>query len=424
MGRPGDWSVLGYSGDPIDADSDEIKDEATHYELVADAITSQIATLRHLANEGVGDYADALRESCDKLANNLEKAEGRFRTVAEELNKLVPEVDEALSETHLARIQAENAQQGMDDAVRDGHVVHGPPAADAESTASGTDPAVLKSRYDTASGNLGAARTRAQNAVSAWNSVAEAAAERIRRAADDDMKDGRFEGFKAWVKKHAELLRTIAQILTAIVVILSVIILLVSNPAGWLVAIAMIASVALLATQVALAVAGEGSWSDVALTALGIVTLGAARPLAALGRFARSSSLFRLGSGRGIAAALSRFTSGFSATGRFSTVRSVFNGLRPSAFGNAFRSGRDAFRGVVNFPRGAGSMVDDLARLRLEFGDDLFNAYGTIANIDRIRNIADTALLVNTAGNATGFPGIADLNGILGDLTTREVSSL
>src|SRR5690606_26750278 len=130
-------------------------------------------------------------------------------------------------------------------------------------------------------------------------------------------KDGRSEGFKAWEKANADLLRSISKWLGRIVLVLTVVILLMSNPAGWLVAVALLASVALLAVDTMLAVAGEGSWFDVALSALGVLTLGLGPLLKGLGSIARSGSLFRLGAGRGISTTLSTIASRFSNSGVF-----------------------------------------------------------------------------------------------------------
>ena len=90
------------------------------------------------------------------------------------------------------------------------------------------------------------------------------AASRIRDASDDDLKDGRFEGFKAWVKANAGWLKELSKWLGRIVLVLAIAILILSNPAGWLIALAVLGSIALLAVDTMLAVAGEGSWGDVA----------------------------------------------------------------------------------------------------------------------------------------------------------------
>ncbi len=425
MGRRGDWSVLGYGSDPIDADVDEFVEQATHYELMADAITSQISTLRHLSNEGQGEYADALRSSCKKLADNLEKAEGRFRTVADELNDLVPKLEEALEETRLARIQAENAQSDMDTAVNQGHQP-GVPASTRtdEELPSGKDPVTLENDYDTAETARGTARTRAQNAVSAWDTAASNAAAKIRKASDDDMKDGRFEGFKAWVKKHADLLREISKWLGRIVLVLTVVILLMSNPAGWLVAVALIASVALLAVDTMLAVAGEGSWFDVALSALGVLTLGLGPLLKGLGSIARTGALTRLGAQRGLSASLSTLASRFSNSGVFGALKNTVNAFRPSTYTNAFRSGVDTFRNITNFARGSGSMLDDLGRLRNAFGSDFARLYGNLAHTDRVVDIVGNTNTFLDSAMDEGLPGFGQLDDFIDGLTTHEVSSL
>src|SRR5690606_26955954 len=150
---------------------------------------------------------------------------------------------------------------------------------------------------------------------------------------------------------------------------------IVSGPAGWLVAVALLASVALLAVDVALAIVGEGSWFDVAMSALGVLTLGAGPALLRAGRLVRSGSLFKLGSSRGLSSALSTLASRFSNVGLF---KGAFNAVRPSTYLNALRNGITTFKNIRGFPQ-ALSMLDDVARLKANFGDDLFRVYGAVA---------------------------------------------
>ena len=436
MGRPGDWSVLGYGSDPIDADVDEFVAEATHYELMADAITSQIATLRHLSNSGEGEYADALRSSCDDLADNLEKAEGRFRTVADELNDLVPKLEEALDETWQARIQAQNAQDDMDTAVNQGHRPGIPASTRAdEELPSGKDPAALENDYDNAVTARTQARTRAQNAVSAWDTAAEAAASRIRKAADDDLKDGRFEGFKAWVKANADLLREISKWLGRIVLVLTVIVLIVgSGGAAFILLVA--ASVALLAVDTVLAIAGEGSWTDVAFSALGVLTLGTGGLLARMARSGRAVTAARAGRAQGFRSGMQTLRNAFNnpgLRGGFTNLRNVF---RPSTYLNALDDAGRVSQAIRSAPINPSSMWRGRnlisGRDALTLSDDLADlAQFARPGLQHRLGVWSSLRHTEIATGATYFDGALDELQNLGidpfgidRRTTREVSSL
>lgn len=436
MGRPGEWSLLGYGSDPVDADLDEIEAEADHYELMADAITSQVATLRHLATDGVlvGDYADAIRDSCDDLAGNLQKAEGRFRTVADELSGLVGPLEDALTETASALVAARSAQESIDSAENQGYDPRRPLAAQ-EEPESGPSLQVLATRHESASGSLSAARTRAQNAVARWNDVAEAAARRIRDASDDDMKDGRFEGFKAWVRANADLLRSISTWLGRIVLVITVAILIFGS-GGLLLFAAVALGLALLTVDTVLAVAGEGSWTDVAFSALGVLTLGTGSLLGRLARSGRAVTAARAGRAQGLRSGMQTLRNSFNNPGLRGGLTNVRNAFRPSTYTNALDDGRrvaQALRGstVTQGPilrarnlvsgRDSLSLADDLAELGQLARPALRHRLGVTAGL-RHTEVATGAAYVDGALDELQGRGV-DLGGI-DRRTTREVSSL
>src|SRR5690606_11074312 len=96
----------------------------------------------------------------------------------------------------------------------------------------------------------------------------------------------------------AELLREISKWLGRIVLVLTVIVLIVgSGGAAFFLLVA--ASVALLVVDTVLAVAGEGSWTDVAFSALGVLTLGTGGLLARMARSGRAVTAARAGRAQG-----------------------------------------------------------------------------------------------------------------------------
>lgn len=444
MTRPTDWSALDRSEDPVPGDHERVKQEAAYYGGLATIINDQISQLRRVSegDESLkGDYSDALRDSCEELAGDLEKAKGRFTTVSTELNGIVWPLDTALRKTETALSDAEDARRDMRSAESAGY--------DPDSAADAEDPELAdeKRRWRNAADRLSTAKGDCSTAVEDYTEVVEAAARTIRDAADDDMKDGWFEGFKAWVKAHADILREISKWLGRIVLVLAVVILLVSNPAGWLIAVALIAGAALLLVDTALAAAGEGSWFDVALDVIGLVTLGLGPALGGLARLGRTGTLFKAGLSTGRTSALTSFRSAFNGRGLLGPLKNVFTGLRPSTYANALRSGIRQFSTVMRTPldeaalnlanlprilmsgRGGVSLADDLANITRTFPQITPTALHTAAvsatNINS--QLASVALYLDNAtdeGSNFEIPVLSDINQFLDDVTTVEIPSL
>lgn len=443
--RPSDWSALDLGSDPVPGDAEALSGEATHYSSVATTIEAQVARLRRIADGDdtlKGDYAEALRESCDELAGDLEKAHGRFDTVGEELGTLVTPLTTALSTTLSALRSAESAREDMRQAEAAGYspgtdlLGTGTRGADGEE-----DPALAaaKRKYENAETALGSAQARCRDAVSTWEGVAGPAASRIRDASDDDLKDGRFEGFKAWVKANAGWLKELSKWLGRIVLVLAIAILILSNPAGWIIALAVLGSIALLAVDTMLAVAGEGSWGDVALDVLGVVTLGAGSLIGKLAKAGRSMTLFRAGNQQGVRAGMQTLRNAFNnpgLRGAFTNVRNVF---RPSSYTNALSDGWRVARHIrqtplVTAPLSGRSLVfgrdfatyaDDLADITATFGDDVVTGLHR-TGVSGLRVVGGVETVNTAVDNLMdeGVPGFRRLGDLMDRHTTREVGSL
>lgn len=463
--RPADWSPLGYGADPVPGEPGEVLGEAAHYARVALEISAQADRLRRLAapDEALkGDYTEALRESCEELAHDVSQAHGRFEEVSGALYALAPSLDDAMWETAQALEDATVAQQRIDQIDAQTWTP--------EERSDPTDPRHAAYAADVrersaAAERLGTARTRAQRAVSTYDSEASRIAARIRDASDDQLKDGRFEGVKAWVKKHADILRAIAQILGAIVLVLAVAIVLLSNPAGWLVLAAIVAGAALLTVDTLLALAGEGSWGDVAWDVVGLLTLGTGALLGKLVRGGRFLTLLKGGSAGG-RAAFRGTRAAFNSSGRFGRVAGFAKGvgayvdelrstLRTRVLDEkTFRSPLDMLqrRGEVLDDLGRGltrlkessflgshelaSLTDDLARLRglPHVGDEIVRLHsGSISALSDFTKVANVLAALEIAVNKTHtedglvdyhLPGLGDVAEWLDHATTVEIGSL
>ncbi|HET6561427.1 MAG TPA: hypothetical protein VFG72_06100 [Marmoricola sp.] len=438
--RPSDWSALDRGRDPVPGDAEELAVEGSHYSTVAVTISDQVSRLRRIAvGEGLtGEYAESLRESSAGLAEDLEKAHGRFAVVGAELTRLVDDLATALTTTRAALDEAVTARAEMRQAEDAGYR----PAFDSSSAGSTSevDSALVsaRKRYDGAVDDLAAAGDKCDRAVAAYDAVAAAAASRIRQASEDDLKDGRFEGFKAWVKANATWLRTLSTWLGRIVFALAVVIVLLSNPLGWLVAIALLAGVALLTVDTLLAVGGEGSWTDVAFSALGVLTLGAGSVAGKLAGFGRSLTLTRAGRRQGLRAGMRTLRSAFNNPGLRGVVTNLVNVTRPSTYANALDDGFRVATAVRSLPlqpapftlrsllygREAMSLCDDLARIRLAFGDEVVSGLhaGSVATVKALNGTSTVGGWTDTLMDE-GVPVFRHLDDLTDRLTTREVSS-
>ncbi len=134
--------------------------------------------------------------------------------------------------------------------------------------------------------------------MSELDGKAERSAKKIRDAADDDLKDSKWDRFKDWVHKHAKILNLIADIIGWVVAIVAIVALF-CTPAGWIMLLVAAVSVIGLGIRAALAMSGEGSWLDVAMDAIGILTLGTGRIATSIAKFGRMASLRAIGTRAG-----------------------------------------------------------------------------------------------------------------------------
>lgn len=304
--RTGEWHLLGEPGDPVPGDYWEIRDEGDHYTKVAADIRTQVTALRNLADSDVskGAYLDSIRENCEDTAGDLEKVLGRFETVGSQLTGWATDVETARTETWAALQAAEEA----DATLRSNPEPTPPlPGADPLTGAEQAEVDRVTAARSTATQALSDARTKFDRAMSTYNSEAERVASAIRKAADDDMKDSRWDKVKDWVSQNADWLKLVADIIGWIVTIVAVIALF-CTPAGWI--LLLVAAVALvgLGIRALLAASGEGSWTDFALDLVGILTLGTGKIATSVARLGRTATLAAIGRSAGATARTTKVT--------------------------------------------------------------------------------------------------------------------
>lgn len=274
--RPTDWSPLG-GQDPVPGDPDEIERVAKSLTDMAEEITRQAANLRRLSTADGWD-ADAGRTFADSardLAGQLDKAHGRYATAGGALKGYAPELRHAQSVADAALADAKAAQGTINANQPPAH----PPAAPTPDQA--TAERNRQHAHDGGIDALHAAQRKLADATHHRDEHARRAERAIRDSIDHDgLKDSRWDKFKNWVSEHADLLRAISEIARIIATVLSTIALVISfipvldflTPV--LLGLAALASLVSLAANLMLALAGEGSWLDVAVDLFAVVTFG------------------------------------------------------------------------------------------------------------------------------------------------------
>lgn len=315
--RPGDWHLLGHDSDPVPGDWEEIQRSATHLSGIAETIADQVTRLRDIQDDDQilrGEYADGLKKSCGDLADDLDRVQGRFDAVGEELGTWWPSVQAARIETRNALQNAEAAQQVIDANPAPDPLAPGspPPTEDQKG-----DEEVRSGKVGGANDDLDQARRDCDGAMSRYDDKAKKVADAIKDASDDDMKDSRWDKFKGWVDDNAGWLKKVADIISIVVTVVAVIALF-CTPAGWILAI--VAGIALLGVGIrfALAASGNGSWADFALDLVGVLTLGTGKIAIALAKGSRLASLKVVG----------KYAGTLARTDAIANARSLFQNAR------------------------------------------------------------------------------------------------
>lgn len=271
---PGDWSLLQHtSEDPWPGEPSHVSSAQRYYQGLADDIRDQVSSLRRLAEdfrELKGEFAPALRESSNNLADFLERAEGRFDTVASELAVWEPELTHGQQRSRAMLREAEGYA-----ATRVANQVPSTPVDPTDAVAVAADHARARRSTDAAQ-NLSDVANRFKALQDAVDQVAHDCASRIKSASHDSLKNHRFDGIRTWLHDHAALLKIIADVLTFIAT--AIVIAIVVFGTGGL-ALALLATAVALMIHTVLAAQGDGSWVDVAIDAFALLTLGTGKLL-------------------------------------------------------------------------------------------------------------------------------------------------
>ncbi|MBO0785066.1 MAG: hypothetical protein J2P30_19535 [Actinobacteria bacterium] len=281
MARPYDWSPLAGS-DPVPGDPAGIRSEAARLSGVAKMIEDQVAVLRKIAtgqSDERGLHLDKLQAAASDTADKLGKVSGRYQQTASALTAWAPELEHAQSQSLKALTAAQEAASRQ----RANQPVQRPAGAKLTDAEKQSDHARANA-LSQANSDLAAAHAMLDGAVSHRDTAAAETKRKIDSAIDDGVTDGFWDHVSAFIHKYAWLIKDIATALEVLATVLAIVALFVSG-IGVLLLAGLIVGALLLRTV--LAVNGDGSWSDVALDAVALLTLGLGTGAGALlGRFA------------------------------------------------------------------------------------------------------------------------------------------
>lgn len=395
--RSGDWTLLGEDSDPLPADEYTVAHEAKHYSDTASMIHDQVTRLRKIANASQdgslqGDYVDPLVKSASDLADHLDDTEGRFNTVATQLTRWAPVL------AHGRTMSAKYLQDATD--ASSSANANKPPTVPADKTDHHAVAAEKKraTAYSDATGDLSTAKSNyddlmhnGQPGHEAVRKVAGDVAKAIKDASDDSLKDSWWDKHvRKWIHDHAGLLKFIADVLTWIATAI-VIAIVVFGTGGLALAAVLTAGALLIHTM--LAANGDGSWTDVALDAFALLTMGGGKLLTEGAR-----GLFALDEGM---STFSRVVG--EARGAFSAADGLFGKagawLTKSNF--VMRNLRGLYAGVTKFHTVINTEFEGGIVSRLLMGDkDAGGLYNAINSAIKARG---PSFLLNSGRNLMNF---------------------
>ncbi|MGH3278967.1 MAG: hypothetical protein ACRDNW_07505 [Trebonia sp.] len=285
MGRPigAAWRPLSIDEDPTPGDPQRVTGEVNHLNSVATTILKQISALKKIAGDDsdplIGKYAEKIRESAGGLVDTLQKVHERYTKVASALGGWEPDLVTAQAMSLKALNEAEGPYRQL-------QVLNGPTAS-APQTSSPTQQqqqaaAHHKAAVGKAQDQLNGAINDLHKATQFRDDRANYWAGKIKSASDDGLKDSWWDSFKDFIGKWAWLIKDICTVLEVVGAILAIIALFATG-VGWLLMVAFIVTAVALLGRTLLAATGNGSWLDVALDAVALLTLGLSGGLSGVG---------------------------------------------------------------------------------------------------------------------------------------------
>lgn len=319
--RPADWSAAGFGSDPIPGDPDTVRHGGHSYLDIARTIDTTVRGLRTLDLEStVSEAIDALGETARTVADDIAKAEARYRATGNALVSYAAALADAQDASVTALQRAQSAQDAASDAQTERRrYLH--------LSESAADPADAL-RYETLADDAGRdARHASGTANAAHQDILDAARRRdvAAQSARDEIENttsGDQLGDSWWDDWGKDVLSVITDVAGTIAGIAGILALVVSwipvigqALAAALLLVAGIAAVINAIGNIVLASTGDRSWGEAIISiigaALSVVGIGGAlRAVTGLSRGAFAAAGRSMASGARSAA--SRVATGAS----------------------------------------------------------------------------------------------------------------
>jgi hypothetical protein len=343
-----DWTPL-HGGEAFPAQPGRVRSYGVGVKQTGDLIEEQVTLLRKLAEEDswYTEAADAFREKAEDLAGKIDKTRNRYQDTGAALITFADTVSGLESDAILKRNQARD----LETVISQNPQVDEPTGEDENGEPEELTPAQEQQNRAraTAIADLATVQGDFDDLVADAEQAARDCASTIEGAIDDDVKDD-------WWDRNAGWLRTAVTILGVIATIAAIVLLTVATGGTiWLVAlgVAIAATAISLVINIGLALEADGSWTNVAIDAISLLTLGAGGVLTRLAGRAFPA----------VRAAVASFRGGraFAATmGRFHGIpRAIYSFLSSSRIGFVSRFGTARLSSMADDAlRNAGAAYD------------------------------------------------------------------
>lgn len=328
MTRPYSWYPLAAS-DPVPGDPGAVRIGGDRYVTVAVAIHSAADQLAKIAaiDGSASKAVDAIREKANSVAGSIDTARNRYETTGNALIAYASQLSQAQTESEAALRAAQNAQSAIDSAELDVRLATAA-LDDAEPADRATQQLKLnRARDAVAAGDTALSRARAdlQASIDLRDRAAQQAVAAIEEVTGSDhLNDTLWENLH--LSEVFSVISDIAGLVASVAGILALVLCWVPVLGEALAAVALIASAVKLIADVALALAGDGSWAEVAWGVVAVASFGIGRVFAATARGMTTSAagVARLEAGRVAAtSAFERTAAGIPATSSAATIRAL-----------------------------------------------------------------------------------------------------
>lgn len=266
--------------EPIPGDPGALRRGARDYARTAEALEEAAAAIRSLAGQQDADSqaVSELTKTATQVADRLGRLQDRYTTAGSEL----VDYADVLSEAQDAAAGAESARSaaaGSLSAAEANASSYETQARLAQDPTAATE-ALESARYWNAratelGGDVSAAQTRHAEALSNVERAAQRASTAIAAAVESDgLNDSGWDKFTNWISEHADVLKKIKEVLSWVASIAAVIAIFAGPLAPVFLAIAAVAAGLAAVVSLGLALAGEISWYEFGLDAIGALTFG------------------------------------------------------------------------------------------------------------------------------------------------------